>query len=67
MVEPIYYRPTVSLWDVSVHAYPYPNRLNSIENFGVAVVLRSENTTFQEGDHIYGILRVYKSVIKHDG
>ena len=28
-----------------------------LENYGVGVVLRSENSAVKEGDHVYGILR----------
>jgi hypothetical protein len=32
------------------------NLLSRIENYGVGVVLRSENNTVKAGQHIYGVL-----------
>ena len=29
----------------------------SLDNFGVGVVLRSENSAVKAGDHVYGIFR----------
>lgn len=35
-----------------------------IENFGVGVVLRSENPALKAGDHLYGMLRASKADVR---
>lgn len=41
---------------------------NSLENWGVAVVLRSESADVKPGDHAYGFLRMSLSrdTVVHD-
>ncbi|EIM82740.1 alcohol dehydrogenase [Stereum hirsutum FP-91666 SS1] len=37
-----------------------------ISNFGVGVVLRSEDSSFEKGDHVYGILTFEEYIVKKD-
>ncbi|KIJ29059.1 hypothetical protein M422DRAFT_784418 [Sphaerobolus stellatus SS14] len=53
--------------DASIKSYAPPFLLGEpITNFGVGLVIRSENPNFKQGDRVYGTFEFQKYVIKHD-
>ncbi|KAI0634325.1 NAD-P-binding protein [Trametes polyzona] len=53
--------------DANVKSYSPPFLLHEpIENFGVGVVVRSENPELKAGDHIYGIFKFKKYFVAND-
>lgn len=50
-------RPAVRPISYCILSLSLTEAVSSISNYGVAVVLRSDNPAFKKGDHVYGDLR----------
>ena len=57
-LAPFSTRTTVTVVPVAMtHAESNVACFARLENYGLGVVIRSEDPTFKVGDHVYGILR----------